>query len=112
MLGIVMGMQHDFTLAPAHAHLNLLGWVSMAIYGLYHRAADSRSRLASVQVGCAATGFPLFSGGLAVSLATGSETVLPLVVIGALCWLVGMVLFVALVIRDAMVAKRAAQVAP
>ena len=33
-LGIVMGISQDFTLAPAHAHLNLLGWVTMAIYGL------------------------------------------------------------------------------
>ena len=26
------GMKQNFTLAPAHAHLNLLGWVSMALY--------------------------------------------------------------------------------
>ena len=32
--GIFMAITHDFTLAPAHAHLNLLGWVSMALYGL------------------------------------------------------------------------------
>jgi hypothetical protein len=27
-LGLYMGLAHDFTLAPAHAHLNLLGWGS------------------------------------------------------------------------------------
>ena len=36
--GIFMAITHDFTLAPAHAHLNLLGWVSMALYGLFYRA--------------------------------------------------------------------------
>lgn len=35
-LGIVMGISGDYTLAPAHAHNNLLGWVSMAIFGLYY----------------------------------------------------------------------------
>ena len=33
-LGIFMAVSQDFTLMPAHAHLNLLGWVSMALYGL------------------------------------------------------------------------------
>ena len=35
-LGIFMGITGDYTLAPAHAHNNLLGWVSMAIFGLYY----------------------------------------------------------------------------
>src|SRR3569833_3197240 len=35
-LGIYMGISQDFTLAPAHAHNNLLGWVGMAIFGLYY----------------------------------------------------------------------------
>lgn len=37
--GNVMGARHDFTAASAHAHLNLLGWVSMALYGLFYRVA-------------------------------------------------------------------------
>ncbi len=36
-LGVVMGKNQDFTLAPAHAHLNLLGWVSMFLFGLFYR---------------------------------------------------------------------------
>lgn len=35
-LGIYMGMSEDFTLRPVHAHLNLLGWVSLAITGLIY----------------------------------------------------------------------------
>ncbi len=37
-LGIWMGMTQNFTLAAAHAHINLLGWVSMMLFGLFYRA--------------------------------------------------------------------------
>lgn len=35
--GNVMGATHNYTTSTAHAHLNMLGWVSMALYGLYYR---------------------------------------------------------------------------
>src|SRR5918997_2955977 len=37
-MGIAMGIAHDFHLAPVHAHLNLLGWTSLALMGLTYRA--------------------------------------------------------------------------
>ncbi|MCH6266553.1 hypothetical protein [Neobacillus citreus] len=37
LAGITMAIIHDFRLASVHAHINMLGWVSMAIFGLiYH----------------------------------------------------------------------------
>ena len=33
-LGIAMGASGDHTLLAVHAHLNLLGWVSMTLFGL------------------------------------------------------------------------------
>ena len=30
-MGIVMGITHQFVLAPVHAHINLLGWASLGI---------------------------------------------------------------------------------
>ncbi|HVY33766.1 MAG TPA: hypothetical protein VG960_05030 [Caulobacteraceae bacterium] len=36
-LGVWMGKSENFTLAPVHAHINLLGWVSMVLYGLFYR---------------------------------------------------------------------------
>jgi hypothetical protein len=33
--GIMMAESNDHTQMPAHAHLNLIGWVSSAIYGAY-----------------------------------------------------------------------------
>lgn len=36
-LGLHMGMSQDFTLHPLHAHLNLLGFVLMCLFGVcYH----------------------------------------------------------------------------
>jgi len=43
-LGIFMGATDDFTLAPAHAHLNLIGWVTMALYGTFYALAPSAPR--------------------------------------------------------------------
>lgn len=37
-LGIYMGLSHDFALTPVHAHVNLLGWASLALFGLSYRA--------------------------------------------------------------------------
>jgi hypothetical protein len=34
--GMRIGNTNDFTLAPAHAHLNLLGWVTMSLYGTFY----------------------------------------------------------------------------
>lgn len=35
-LGMHMGATHNMTLAPAHAHMNLVGWASMALYGTFY----------------------------------------------------------------------------
>ena len=37
LLGIEMGISEDHSQMPTHAHLNLVGWVSMAIYALVYR---------------------------------------------------------------------------
>lgn len=38
MLGIYMGATENFVMAPVHAHINLLGWVGMAVSGLIYRS--------------------------------------------------------------------------
>ena len=50
--GIAMGISQDHSTMPAHAHLNLLGWVSLFLFGIYYHLhpATDRSRLASLQV--------------------------------------------------------------
>ena len=49
-LGIYMGASGDHSMHPVHAHLNLLGWVAMSLFGLFYRLvpAAAESRLAKV----------------------------------------------------------------
>src|SRR5262245_14050657 len=49
-LGISMGITHDFLFRAVHAHVNLLGWASLALAGLvFHVFPDlARTRLATV----------------------------------------------------------------
>lgn len=52
-LGVMMGKSEDFTLAPLHAHINLLIWVSMSVYALFYKAYPqaAASKLAPIHFG-------------------------------------------------------------
>jgi hypothetical protein len=69
-MGIWMGIAHDFTLSPVHAHLNLLGWVTLALYGLIHRAypALAQSRAALPQCVLAIAASLTMPAGIALSI--------------------------------------------
>lgn len=98
-LGIAMGLRNDFLLAPVHAHLNLLGWATMALYGLHHRTSGAPvTRLAWLQVGLGAGGVTLFTGGLALHLLAIVE-LLPVMAAGAFGALASMILFLVMVVR-------------
>jgi hypothetical protein len=99
-LGIYMGIAQDHTLAPVHVHLNLLGWVSQFLFGLYYRTHENAvGRLALLQVSVSAAGYLSMMAGLAVMLLTGNEGFLPVAVAGSvLAWL-GMLLFLIAVWR-------------
>lgn len=51
LLGNIMGASHDLTLTPVHALLNLLGWASLFLFGLWYRVmpAAATTRLAKAQ---------------------------------------------------------------
>ncbi|SDR24687.1 hypothetical protein SAMN05444161_2353 [Rhizobiales bacterium GAS191] len=42
VMGIIMGMREDFSLAPVHAHLNLVGFVTLALFGVAYRIGWAR----------------------------------------------------------------------
>jgi hypothetical protein len=44
--GAFMGAKEDFTLAPAHAHLNLVGWASLALMGTFYALSGRGGRIA------------------------------------------------------------------
>ena len=47
LAGIAMGIQQNFTLAAAHAHLNLIGGVLLFLFGWYYRLVRLRAPRAS-----------------------------------------------------------------
>lgn len=98
--GIVMGMAQDFTLAPAHAHLNLLGWVSMALYGLFYQAVPeaAKGRLPFAHFWTATTGLVIMIPALGLIL-LGEPIGRKLIAPGAILTLSAMVLFSIIVVR-------------
>jgi hypothetical protein len=72
--GMWMGMNENFQLADAHAHLNLLGFVVPTLYGLLHHTYPSlaRSRLAWPQCIAHFVGVLVFIPGLVVAIQTGN----------------------------------------
>ena len=41
LMGIAMAATHNHSVLPAHAHLNLLGWVSLFLIGIYYKLHPS-----------------------------------------------------------------------
>jgi hypothetical protein len=101
LLGIVMGIRQDFTLMPAHAHLNLLGFVTLFMSALYYRVVPgaAASRLAWYQAVVSVAGAVVFPIGIASVLLGGHDRFEAVVVAGALTVLLGMVLFAVIVFR-------------
>ena len=100
LAGIAMGIQQNFMLAPAHAHLNLIGGVLLFLFGLYYRLvpAAGTSTLAKVQGWLHMIGAVLFPAGVAVVLLKGpSFEAAPIA--GSLIVLAAMALFVVIVFR-------------
>ncbi|WP_374469388.1 hypothetical protein [Phenylobacterium sp.] len=42
-LGMFMGATQDFTMRPLHAHINLLGWATLALMGAFYGVAGDRA---------------------------------------------------------------------
>jgi hypothetical protein len=99
-MGIGMGIAHDFRLAPVHAHLNLLGWTSLSLFGLAHRAWPelTRSRAAWVQFALCATAAFVFPAGIYLSIEHGNPA---LAIAASFAWMAGALMFL---VRVAMLA--------
>lgn len=97
LFGIHMGIDQDFTLAPAHAHVNLVGWVSLTLFGLAYRAGIAKAdRWATVHFWIALVGAVLFPIGIAVSITREQPA---LAIFGSLLVLLSMILFLINVLR-------------
>jgi len=98
--GIGMAISEDHTAMPAHAHLNLLGWVSLFLFGIFYRLHPSleATRIALVQVWIWIFGTVVLTIGVAMLL-SGSDSGEPIATGGSLITLADMLLFAWLVFR-------------
>lgn len=90
--GIYMAIAMDHATSAAHAHLNLIGWVTMALFGLYYMVAPAaaRSRLASIHYFVHTVGVLIFAPGIVVAVQSHSEG---LAATGALIVFASMLIF-------------------
>ncbi|HVV62052.1 MAG TPA: hypothetical protein VHD14_09895 [Pseudolabrys sp.] len=99
-LGIGMGITQDFRLMPAHAHLNLLGFVALFLAGLYYNAMPQAAAtvLAQIQAWVSVIGAILFPVGIGLVLLVGPQFEAAAIV-GSLIVFAGMILFAWIVFR-------------
>jgi hypothetical protein len=95
LAGIAMGIQRSFVLAPAHAHLNLIGGVLLFLFGLYYRLAPAAgtTTLAKVQGWLHMIGAVMFPAGVAVVLLKGPSFEAAPMIVGSLIVVAAMALF-------------------
>jgi hypothetical protein len=101
-LGMVWGIQmsatHDHTLSPAHGHLNLIGFVVMAVFGTYYaltpRAAGSKTAVGHFVLTLVAV--VVLVPGIAFAITEQGELLAKL---GSVLSLLSMVLFLVVVLR-------------
>jgi hypothetical protein len=93
-LGIVMGISEDHSQMPTHAHLNLVGWVSMALYALVYRQypAAAQSRLAIPHFWIANIGALLLTVGVYTQMADMPSLAF-IVISGSFITILGMLMF-------------------
>lgn len=80
-IGIGMGATENFTLRPVHAHINLLGWTTLALAGLAYGVFPTlaQSRLATVQFWLHNIGLPVMMVSLTLLL-LGNKAAIPFLV--------------------------------
>jgi len=98
--GSIMGATQDHTLFPAHAHLNLLGWVSLALMGgFYALSGRPAGRLAWANFVLSSVGAILMAPMLAYLLQGHEAQMGPLMPIPEGLCILGLVAFLANVLR-------------
>jgi len=106
--GMHMGQANDFQLAPAHAHLNLLGWVTMALYGTFYAltAQTMSPRLAWINFVLSLAGILIMIPSLAIFLATSNKDLIMAMTLGETLSVLALLTFLTSVFRE-LVRKRA-----
>ena len=98
--GLDMAISENHAAMPAHAHLNLLGWVSLFLFGIFYRLHPSldATKLALAQVWVWIIGTIIMAIGVGL-VSTGTTSAEPIAAVGSLIVLADMLLFAWLVYR-------------
>ena len=99
-LGMWMGEQENFTLAPVHAHLNLVGFVLPFIFGFFYRSfpAVADGLLPRIHFALSILGVLMMIPSLAFLL-LGDKTYVPVLLAGEVSTALGMLIFAIQVYR-------------
>lgn len=83
--GLQMAISGDHSEFPAHAHINLLGWVTSAIFGGYYalNPAKAERRIAMIHYGVYTIGLVIMMPALYLML-QGNPALEPIVGVGSL----------------------------
>ena len=102
IIGIIMAATDNHSVFPAHAHLNLLGWVSLFLIGIFYRLHPSldTSRLALTHVVIWIGGTIILTCGVA-AIYLGRPDLEGIAIAGSLIVLGAMLMFAYLVFRSA-----------
>lgn len=90
--GILMAQSNDHTMMPAHAHLNLLGWATLALMGTFYALTGRSGRLGWVNFGLSTLAVVVSIPALALVLG-GNTGMTPVAIVGALLALLGALTF-------------------
>jgi drug/metabolite transporter (DMT)-like permease len=100
--GLYMSITHDFTTSPGHAHLNLLGWLSLAVMGTYYAVLgrDTPNWIVAANYALNTLGVACMASGLALVLSQTlpPQQAGPLIGVGAFATIFGFVAFAGAVV--------------
>lgn len=108
-IGLQMAISQSHNVVGAHAHINLLGWVTSAIFGAYYalNPAKAQGRLPMVHYGVYVAGVVVMSVALYLLL-SGNAGMEPVVAGGSLITLAGVLVFAFIAFTKARVGAGAA----
>jgi hypothetical protein len=97
--GAIMGSKEDFTLAPAHAHLNLVGWASLALMGTFYALTGKAGRLGWINFALSTSAVVVMVPFLALYLG-GDKPAHNGVIVGTVLAILGMLTFLTSVLTS------------
>jgi hypothetical protein len=101
-VGIYMSMSGNHAVVGAHAHINLLGWVTSAVFGTYLalNPAKAAGLLPRLQYGIYVLGVIVMSASLYLML-EGNTALVPVVAAASIITFVGVLLFAVIIFMPA-----------